>query len=67
MTVELLVGRCPGESLGKAYIGWSLVKHSEGKIEYFNHYSLTGRPSQVTDNWRFRSLIRTYLKAFVTL
>ena len=25
VTVELLVGRCPGESLGKAYIGWSLV------------------------------------------
>ena len=27
VTVELLVGRCPGESLGKAYIGWSLLSH----------------------------------------
>ena len=44
-----------------------VLKHSAGKIEYFRHYSLTGRPSQVRDNWRFRLLIRTYLKAFVTV
>ena len=43
VTVELLVGRCPGESLGKAYIGWSLV--SRIKLEEVSRAQTWSLPS----------------------